>query len=100
MVHAHRLVRRPRRRGIHPAGIDLPASECLLLSHQGGRQPLEHCGGLSRVAQPEATNQNRTVLRDNSAQPVPVLGGPAGRVAGSLNPQNRRLARLPVDIEQ
>ena len=100
MMHAHRLVRRPRRRGVHPVGVDLPRGERLPFDHQAGSQPSEDVSGLGGVAQPEATNQNRTVLRDDGAQRVPVLGRPAGRVAGGLDRKDRRLARLQVDVEQ
>ena len=100
MMHAHRLVRRPGRRGIHPVGIDLPGREGLPLGHQAGRQPSEDFGGLGGVPQVEAANQNRTVLGDDGAQGIPVLGRPARRVAGGLDRKDGRLARLQVDFQQ
>ena len=100
MVHAHRLVRRPRRRGVHAVGVDLPGREGLPLDHQAGGQPSEDRTDLGRVAQAEAADQDRTVLGDDGAQRVPVLGRPARRVAGSLGQQDRRLAGLPVHVER
>jgi len=40
------------------------------------------------------------VLGDGGAQRVAVLGGPARRVAGRLDPQHRRLSGSQVHVEQ
>ena len=55
---------------------------------------------LDGVLQPEPTDQNRAMLRHDGAQRVPVFGRPAGRVAGGVGSQDRRLARLQFHIEQ
>ena len=101
MVHAHRLVRRPLRRGVHALGVGLPLRERLSLDHQAaGGQPVEHRSDLGRVAQPETADQDRTVLGDDGAQGVAVHGRPARAVAGGIGSQHRDPAGVQIHVQQ
>jgi len=80
--------------GVAPSG-----RERLRLGHQAGQPPKDGLG-LGHVAEPETANEERTVLGDGGAQRVAVLGGPARRVAGRLDPQHRRLSGSQGHVEQ
>ena len=99
MVHAHWLPGRPPGRGVHPFREPLPGRESLSLGHQAAKLPEDRLG-LGRVAQPETAHQERPVLGDERAQRAAVLGRPARRVAGRVDPQHRRLAGLQVHVQQ
>ena len=100
VVHAHLLVRRPRRGGVQAAGIGLPGREGLLFRHQAAREPLEDGAGLGRVVQPQPADQDAAVLGDHGAQRVTVPGGPVRRGTAGLGPYHRGPARLQVYIDQ
>ena len=54
----------------------------------------------ARVAQSEATDQDRAVLGDDRAQSLPMLGGPGRRVPAGLGLQHRWFPGLQVDVER
>ena len=98
VVHAHGLVGRPLRRGVHALRVASPRRERLPLGHQTAKLPKDRLG-LGRVAQPETANEERTVLDEEGAQRVAVLRRPARRAAGCLDLEYRRLPRLRVRLE-
>ena len=101
VVHAHLLVRRPRRGGVQPSGDEARAgAKASCLGHQADRQPLEDGAGLGRVAQPEPADQDGAVLGDHGPQRVAVAGGPVGRVSAGLGPDHRGLAGLQLHVHQ
>ena len=82
-MHAHRLVRRPLRGGVDAVGVARRGAKASRSAISPSASPAEHLTDFGRVAQSEAAYQHRAVLGDDRAQCVPVLGGPAGRVAGA-----------------
>ena len=98
-MHAHVLVGRPLRRGVHTLRVAAPGREGLPLGHQTAKLAKDRLG-LGRVTEPETANQKRPVFGDERAQRVAMFDRPARRVLGCLDAQDRRLAALQVYVEQ
>ena len=98
VVHAHRLVRRPRCGCVDAGGARLPWRERLDLGDQRCGELVGDGSEPGRVVQPEASDQHRTVLGGERADPA-VLARPARGVAGDVGHDRRRRAGLGVHVE-
>jgi len=68
----------------------LRGRECFPLGHQTALAERRLRSRPRRAT--ESANEKRTVLEDGGAQGVAVLGRPARRIVGCINPQHRRRA--------
>ena len=95
MVHAHGLVGRPFRRGVHPRGVDVSLRKGLPLGRERAQFPKDRLD-FGRVVQRESSNQQRPVFSDSGTECVAVLGRPPRRVAERIDAHDRRFAVLAL----